>query len=435
MNDTTRTDTTLTADLAVEALDRARATTTKLTDAADAELTVQHSTLMSPLVWDLAHIGQQEELWLLQQDGPDRTPVFHPTIACLYDAAEHPRATRTRLPLLDPAQSRRAIADVRHRVLDSLARLGPEESAFAAGMVAQHEHQHDETMFATHNLRSGDPLFTAAPTPPGRLVPAAAVLVPAGEFLLGVDPAEEPWALDNESPQHRVHVPAFRIGRVPVTNGEWAQFVEAGGYDDPRLWTSAGWAHRQADDVSAPMGWAADGAGGWTQRRFATEQALDPARPVQHVDFHEASAYARWAGARLPTEVEWEKACAWDPALGRRRRWPWGDGPATPERVNLGGGALGPAQVGAYPDGASAYGVEQMMGEVWEWTSSAFAPWPGFSPMLYDTYSAPYFDGTYRVLRGGSWASDPVSVRPSFRNWDFPVRRQIFTGLRLAWSV
>ncbi|NAZ88458.1 SUMF1/EgtB/PvdO family nonheme iron enzyme, partial [Kineococcus indalonis] len=262
-----------------------------------------------------------------------------------------------------------------------------------------------------------------------------AVLVPAGPFLLGADPAAEPWALDNETPQQRVHVPAFRIARVPVTNAEWAGFVAAGGYDDPRLWTTTGWAHRVTAGLRAPLSWEPDGAGWFTHRRFGVVRAVDPAEPVQHVDFHEAQAYARWAGARLPTEVEWEKACAWDPVAGRRRRWPWGEGPATAERANLGGTALGPAQVGAYPAGASAYGVEQTIGDVWEWTSSPFTPWPGFSPMLYDTYSAPFFGGEHRVLRGGAWATAPIAVRPSFRNWDLPVRRQVFTGVRLAWDA
>ncbi|WP_432487276.1 ergothioneine biosynthesis protein EgtB [Kineococcus sp. SYSU DK018] len=425
-------------DAAVAALESARRATLALTDADDAELTAQHSPLMSPLVWDLAHVGQQEEHWLLQVADPDRTPVFHPAVACLYDAFEHPRATRTRLPLLDATASRRALAEVRGRVLDALERAertSPGSTRFSAGMVAQHEFQHDETMLATHGLRTGAPLLTATPTPPGRPVRPDAVLVPAGPFPLGADPVAEPWALDNELPQHRVHVPAFRIGRVPVTNGEWAAFVEAGGYDEPRLWSPAGWAHRVAAGLRAPLSWEPDGAGWWTHRRFGVVRAVDPAEPVQHVDFHEAQAYARWAGARLPTEVEWEKACAWDPAAGRRRRWPWGEAPATAERANLGGTALGPAQVGAYPAGASAYGVEQMIGDVWEWTTSGFEPWPGFSPMLYDTYSAPFFGGDYRVLRGGSWATAAAAVRPSFRNWDHPVRRQVFTGLRLAWDA
>jgi iron(II)-dependent oxidoreductase len=153
------------------------------------------------------------------------------------------------------------------------------------------------------------------------------------------------------------------------------------------------------------------------------------------VCYFEAEAYAAWAGARLPTEQEWEKACAWDPTAGRRRRWPWGDSALTPSLANVGGAALRPAPVGAYPAGASAYGVEQLIGDVWEWTSSLFEPWPGFIPMLYERYSLPFFGGDFRVLRGGSWAVAPSTIRPSFRNWDLPIRRQIFCGVRLAWDA
>jgi len=137
----------------------------------------------------------------------------------------------------------------------------------------------------------------------------------------------------------------------------------------------------------------------------------------------------------LPTEIEWEKACAWDPQTRKRRRWPWGSDAPTASRANLDGGALRPAPLGAYPGSASAYGAEQMIGDVWEWTSSDFQPWPGFVPMIYRQYSEPFFGGDYKVLRGGSWAASSAVVRPSFRNWDHPIRRQIFTGLRLAWDA
>ncbi len=156
---------------------------------------------------------------------------------------------------------------------------------------------------------------------------------------------------------------------------------------------------------------------------------------MQHVTYFEAEAYAAWAGARLPTEVEWEKACAWDPATNARRRYPWGADAPSEALANLGGTALRPAPVGAYPAGASAYGVEQMLGDVWEWTTSPLRPWPGFVPMIYERYSQPFFDGDYRVLRGGSWAVESAILRPSFRNWDHPFRRQIFSGVRLAWDV
>ncbi|MFY9766216.1 MAG: SUMF1/EgtB/PvdO family nonheme iron enzyme, partial [Mycobacterium sp.] len=169
--------------------------------------------------------------------------------------------------------------------------------------------------------------------------------------------------------------------------------------------------------------------------RFGRVEDVPADEPVQHVSYFEAQAYAAWAGARLPTEREWEKACAWDPAINARRRYPWGADEPSAARANLGGDALHPAPVGAYPAGASAYGVEQMLGDVWEWTSSALEPWPGFTPMIYQRYSQPFFGGDYRVLRGGSWAVESATLRPSFRNWDHPYRRQIFSGVRLAWSV
>ncbi|HEX7426494.1 MAG TPA: SUMF1/EgtB/PvdO family nonheme iron enzyme, partial [Mycobacterium sp.] len=183
--------------------------------------------------------------------------------------------------------------------------------------------------------------------------------------------------------------------------------------------------------LTAPQFWNADG----TRTRFGYVEDIPADEPVQHVTYFEAEAYAAWAGARLPTEVEWEKACAWDPKAGERRRFPWGRSEPTEHLANLGGDALRPAQVGAYPAGASAYGAEQMLGDVWEWTTSPLRPWPGFTPMIYERYSQPFFDGDYKVLRGGSWAVASDILRPSFRNWDHPIRRQIFSGVRLAWDV
>lgn len=412
-------------------LEAARERTRRLTDFEDRELTTQHSALMSPLVWDLAHIGQQEDLWLLRGGNAAAQGLLSAQVEKLYDAFEHPRAERVTLPLLTPAEARRFIADVRGRVLDGLERAD-EETLFPYVMVEQHEQQHVETMLATHQLRDGAPILgPGSPLPPGRPVPPDSVLVPAGPFTLGVDGDDEPWSLDNERPAHTVDLPAFRIGRVPVTNAEWQEFVAAGGYDDPRWWSRRGWDHRVEAGLERPLFWSADGS----RRRFGLVEDIPPDEPVQHVCFFEAEAYAGWAGARLPTEQEWEKACAWDPHLGRRRRWPWGDSEWTPAVANLGGEALRPAPVGAYEAGVSAYGVEQTIGDVWEWTSSSFEPWPGFAPMLYADYSAPFFGGDFRVLRGGSWAVGGASIRPSFRNWDLPMRRQIFSGVRLAWDV
>jgi gamma-glutamyl hercynylcysteine S-oxide synthase len=414
---------------AARRLEQARARTLQVTDIDDRELLKQHNRLMSPLVWDLAHIGQQEDLWLLR-GGDERCPGVLPAeIDRLYDAFQFRRAERATLPLLSPKQARAFIAEVRERALE---RLDGTDDEFPYLMVEQHEQQHVETMLATHQLRDGPALLGPGdPLPPGRDVAHDAVLIPGGEFVLGVNAEYEPDSLDNERPAHVVDLPAFRIARVPVTNCEWREFVDDGGYHEGRWWSDRGWRHRIEADLTAPLFWTAEG----TRRRFGILEDIPPDEPVQHVCYFEAEAYAAWAGARLPTELEWEKACAWDQVTGHRRRWPWGTSEVTPALANLGGAALRPAPVGAYPAGASAYGVEQMMGDVWEWTSSGFEPWPGFTPMLYRHYSEPFFGGDFRVLRGGSWAVAPSTIRPSFRNWELPIRRQIFCGVRLAWDI
>jgi iron(II)-dependent oxidoreductase len=418
-------------------LARARARTLRLVDFDDDELCRQYDPLMSPLVWDLAHIGQQEELWLLRGGDPARPGMLPPAVEGLYDAFVHSRASRADLPLLSPAQARSYCRTVRSAVLDALdARdaLGEDGGGFVHGMVVSHENQHGETMLQALNLRAGAPLLTdTAAVPAGRPgLAGTSVLVPAGPFVLGVDAAAEPFSLDNERPAHVVDLPAFRIGTVPVTNGEWRQFLDDGGYREPRWWSERGWEYRRSAGLTAPQFWSADAA---TRTRFGRVEDIPADEPVQHVTYFEAQAYAAWAGARLPTEMEWEKACAWDPATGTRRRYPWGEQRPSPAVANLGGSALRPAPVGAYPGGASAYGAEQMLGDVWEWTTSPLRGWPGFVPMIYERYSRPFFFGDYRVLRGGSWAVEPGIVRPSFRNWDHPHRRQIFAGVRLAWSV
>lgn len=420
---------------AVAALLTARERTTLLTDSVDDnELIAQHSPLMSPLVWDLAHIGNQEELWLLRDVGGRE--AMRPDIDGLYDAFEHPRATRPSLPLLAPAEARSYAAEVRGRALDVLGAtpLGGRpllRSAFAFGMIAQHEQQHDETMLITHQLRSG-PAALSAPEPP-RATDAAAlhaeVLVPGGPFTMGT--STEPWALDNERPAHRREVPAFFLDTAPVTCGAYRAFIEDGGYTEQRWWAPEGWAMVREHELTAPQFWRRE-AGQWLRRRFGVTEPVPADEPVLHVSWYEADAYARWAGRRLPTEAEWEKAARHDPATGRSRRFPWGDEEPTPERANLGQRHLRPAPAGAYPAGRSPSGAGQLIGDVWEWTSSDFLPYPGFAPFPYREYSEVFFGPGHKVLRGGSFAVDAVACRGTFRNWDLPVRRQIFSGFRTA---
>ncbi|GAA1806440.1 ergothioneine biosynthesis protein EgtB [Luedemannella flava] len=420
-----------------EQLENARARTATLTGAVDdADLTRQHSPLMSPLVWDLAHVGNQEELWLVRDVG-GREPVRR-DIDELYDAFKHARRDRPALPLLGPAEARKYVATVRDKALDVLDRVRLDDGrrlvagGFAFGMIVQHEQQHAETMLATHQLRVGPPVLDAAPPPRARTPVAGEVLVPGGPFEMGT--STEPWALDNERPAHLVDVPAFAIDAAPVTNGQYERFIADGGYDDPRWWSPCGWAHRHEAGLVAPLHWRRDGDG-WAHTRFGRTVPVEPDEPVVHVCFFEAQAYAAWAGRRLPTEAEWEKAARYDPATGRSRRFPWGDDPPGPDHANLGQRHLSPAPVGAYPDGASPLGVHQLIGDVWEWTASDFRAYPGFVAFPYREYSEVFFGSDYKVLRGGSFGTDAAACRGTFRNWDYPIRRQIFSGFRCARDV
>ncbi|MGH3275148.1 MAG: SUMF1/EgtB/PvdO family nonheme iron enzyme, partial [Streptosporangiaceae bacterium] len=282
-----------TRDDVVADLGRARSRTLGLTDLDDPVLLAQHDPLMSPLVWDLAHIGQQEELWLLRGGDLTRPGLLAPDVDSLYDAFKHRRADRPSLPLLPPVAARAFNHEVRGRVLDLLDRI-PDEELFTAAMVVQHEDQHDETMFATLQLRQGPPvLLERQPLPSGRPIAGERVFVAGGPFVLGVDAAAAPFSLDNERPAHAVDVGPFWIGKVPVTNGQWREFIADGGYRQDHLWSARGWAHRVQAGLERPEFWTADGS----RRRFGIEEDVPPGDPVQHVCFFEAEAFAAWSGA------------------------------------------------------------------------------------------------------------------------------------------
>jgi len=422
----------------VAELDRTRRRTLGLAaDLDDADLTAQHSTLMSPLVWDLAHVANYEDLWLLR--AIDGRPSTDERLDDLYDAFRHPRRDRPQLPLLSPDEARRYLADTRAQVLELLATVEPRDGRlldgwFVYGMVMQHEHQHDETILATRQLMGERATAPPALAPPvtasaGPKTPGEDVLVDGGQFVQGTD--DDPWAYDNERGAHETELAPFRIDTTPVTNRAFREFVEAGGYDDERLWQPAGWAFRHEADLHHPQYWSPEGAGTWSVLRFGTRLDLVDDEPVQHVCWYEADAFARWAGRRLPTEAEWEKAATWHPVHGQRR-YPWGDDAPDLSTANLGQRQLGPSLVGALPGGVSPWGCHQMIGDVWEWTASDFTPYPGFDAFPYREYSEVFWGSEYKVLRGGSWAADTLAVRGTFRNWDYPIRRQIFAGFRCA---
>ena len=407
----------------------------------DDDIHRQHDAIMSPLVWDVGHVGNFEELWLLRE--LDGRPAHDLRYDEMYNPFDNPRWARGDLPLLERSEALEYIDEVRGDALEILRRVHLDPSAplvhngYVFRMVIQHEAQHQETILQALDMRDD-----LAPYPSAGRHPVAAtravddterVVIPGGPFLLGTDDTTE--AYDNERPQQTVELDTFAIDRFPVTNRRYAEFVESGGYELAELWTGDGWDWRTDIDYDSPQGWTRKVGGGWLVRRFGHVLDLDPAEPVQHVSFHEAEAFARFAGGRLPTEAEWEKSASWGPQAFTPSIYPWGSGAPLAELANVGHSGWEPAPVGAYPAGASAYGVEQLLGDVYEWTSSPFVGYPGYTSFPYPEYSEVFFeDSEFRVLRGASWATSTDVTRNTFRNWDYRIRRQIFSGIRLAWD-
>jgi len=338
----------------------------------DEQLNRVYSPLLSPLAWDLGHIANFEELWLVQTIG-EREPL-HGELGRFYDAIENPRKARGELPILRDAELRAYLADVRERTLEVLAEveIGADaedpllREGFVYEMLLAHEQQHTETMLQLLQMVDGyepiDPELGALSAPePG----PETISISGGEYEIGA-PARG-FAYDNERPRHAIELAPFEIDRTPVSNATYIQFVEETG-------------------AEPPLYWERDGDGGWVLTNMGGRDPINPAHPVLHVSWHEADALARWAGKRLPSEFEWEAASA-----------------------RLEG-----------------------TGQAWEWTSSDFLAYPGFEAFPYPEYSQVFFGDTYKVLRGGAWATRRSVMRPSFRNWDLPERRQIFAGVRLA---
>jgi iron(II)-dependent oxidoreductase len=432
-----RIDPEVIADRLLEARARTLLLVAPLTDD---DLHLQHDPLMSPILWDLGHIAHFEELWLTRNlDGP----VEFVEMPGLYNPFEHPRSTRGALALPGLEECREIMDEIRGRVLARLIAADFDAAhpllrdGFVYQMVLQHEYQHNETILQTLQLKQGAPyrpLARLEPDGDARAQAGAAgrgemVRFPGGRVQIGTD--DRTAAYDNERPAHTVELAPFWIDAYPVTNQDFLVFIAAGGYEAREHWSEAGWRWRTESGARAPKYWIfTDGL--WTTRSMDRIGPVEPTHPVCHVSWYEAEAFARFAGKRLPTELEWEAAASWDPAAGIKRAYPWGDTPPDRTLANVDQLSFGTAPVGSYARNVSPIGCHDMIGDVWEWTASDFGPWPGFESFPYKEYSEAFFGPEYKVVRGGSWATRPGAVRNTFRNWDYPIRRQIFSGFRCA---
>jgi iron(II)-dependent oxidoreductase len=426
-----------------ELMTEARARTVQLFELArEEDLRESPGFGFRPVIWHLAHIGVFEAYWLLQklwgQSAPDER------YESIFDPIKTPREESKNLPSRSEMQS--YLTRVREEVFRLLDRNTFDEAdplrrdAYVFELVLEHEYQHQETlayllhMLAPAKKRRPDALEAVrlaqssaqAATSPE----PAMVLVPEGAFEMGS--VWNSFAYDNELPPHRVEVPAFKLDRLLTTNAEYAHFVDEGGYGRREWWSDEGWQWRERENWTMPLYWSKNGEG-FNARTMFEEGLLGPTHPVTGISWHEAEAYARFIGKRLPTEAEWEKAASWDAgAPSPKRRFSWGDSKPSPALCNFDSHYWGTTPVGSFPEGASPYRCLDMTGNVWEWTASPFEGYLGFKPFPYPEYSEVWFDGDHRVLKGGSWATRPSVLRTSFRNFFRRHFRIAFAGIRCA---
>ncbi|HEY9401238.1 MAG TPA: SUMF1/EgtB/PvdO family nonheme iron enzyme [Pyrinomonadaceae bacterium] len=449
-----------------EMLEATRAATLRLFDTVTREEYLHESPGggFRPVIWHLAHIGVFEAYWILQKVKGDDAPDAR--YERIFDPIATPREDSKNLPTRREMEL--YLSRVRSETLRYLEEAGSEESAsrspllndgYIFQLVLEHERQHQETLAYllymldpakkrraagrdAHDALTGDaqgasasPAVTLPPPPVAPVSRGDMVTVGAGEFLSGA-----PWRMfvyDNELPAHTVSLDAFKIDRLPTTNEEYAHFIKEGGYARREWWDEEGWGWRERENWTCPLYWTTQGLDGdnahrWSVRTMFEEGALKSEHPVAGVSWYEASAYARFAGKRLPTEAEWEKAASWDAERGRKRLYAWGDDAPDDTRGNFDLRYWETTPVGSFPAGASGYGCLDMTGNVWEWTSEPFDGYEGFKPYPYPEYSEVWFDGDHRVLKGGSWATHPSILRTSFRNFFRRHFRIAFAGIRCA---
>lgn len=406
-----------------------------------------HLAIVNPPLWELGHVAWFQEYWCLRR-GPDGSagPSVMDGADALYDSARIAHARRWSLPLPSLALTQAYQAEVLGRVIDRIERESENPALlYFVRLATYHEDMHAEAFrYTCQTLAYEDPLREAGSpdaqardeglelplsgrrsdrTP--RVDAAGDVELVGGVFELGAA-RNGAFVFDNEKWAHDVLVQPFRISRNAVTNREFLEFVESGGYTRREWWGEEGWRWLHEHGRSAPTYWTRRDRT-WSRRLFDRIEALDDDEPVVHVSWHEAQAYCAFAKRRLPSEAEWEFAAAHDAASGAKRFLPWGSQAPSPSHANLEGSGIADAK--AYAAGDAPSGCRQMIGNTWEWTSSTFEPYPGFEIDPYKEYSEPWFQ-THKVLRGGSFATSRRLVWNTFRNFYLPERADIFAGFR-----
>ncbi|MBI4276159.1 MAG: ergothioneine biosynthesis protein EgtB [Rhizobiales bacterium] len=389
--------------------------------------------IVNPILWEIGHVGWFHEFWTLRH--VHRNAPLIERADLLWNSSTVPHATRWDLDLPDRESIFAFLSDVLDRQRDRLSGIVETPARYFYELSIRHEDMHVEALAytrQTHGYAQPQDLGGAFIRDDGAFPGDAEV--PGGSWRLGSTPADG-FVFDNEKWAHDIEVAAFRIAKAPVTNAEFAAFVDDEGYQRREFWSDDGWAWREREGAERPKYWLPKREMIWMWRRYDRVEVLSPHAPVVFVNWYEADAWCRWAKRRLPTEAEWEVAAIGEAANGgtrlaaKKRRWPWGDEAPRRAHANLDFTVDGPLDVASCSAGDSAFGCRQMIGNVWEWTASDFVPFPGFSRDPYEDYSEPWFNSR-KVLRGGSWATSTRIGRPSYRNFFTPERNDVIAGFR-----
>ena len=439
MNAMSKQSNSLAAGLAQEMTDSITRVLELMADLSDEQLLGPRLKIVNPGLWEVGHVAWFFEFWTLR-NLYEAEPLIS-NADQLYDSAQVAHDIRWELALPSREKTLGYVKEMLERSaqrLDSSQPGARDEYFFRLGTY--HADMHGEALTYTRQTLGYSPPRLTVPDSPLAAAPVIGafephdVEVPGGTFLLGAAP-DTLFVFDNEKWAHPVEMAAFRIAATPVTNGQLLAFVEDGGYLRREFWTDEGWQWRTEEGAEHPVYWNREADGRWLQRRYDRFIPLEESHPVIHVSWYEAMAFCAWAGRRLPTEAEWEMAASAEPTsdgrgiTGRQRRFPWGDEPSSPERANLDSAAGGCVDVRALPDGDSAFGCRQMIGNVWEWVRDDFWPYPGYVRDPYKEYSEPWF-GSHKVLRGGCWATRSRLIRNTWRNFYPPDRRDVWAGFR-----
>src|SRR5262245_5625216 len=422
------------ADVLVHALVDARQVELALLDGlTDAQMLGARQHFVEPPIWEMGHVGWFQEYWIHRH--LDRALPLRPGSDRIYDSFNVSYKHRWEHHYPSRTETLGYITEVLRRSVGRLdGRKPDDDDRYFYTLVAQHEDMHAENLTLIRQTLGYS--WPRLPVPAstsgiGAIDPAWTprdVTVPGGTFRLGAE-RDEAFVFDNEKWAHPVEIQPFRIASSPVTNAQFQQFVDDDGYRRRELWGRRGWDWRRREGVEHPLFWIRDASRRWYEQRFGVVSPLEAWHPVVHVNWYEAEAYCRWAGRRLPAEAEWEMAATYEPATGRKRRFPWGDDPPTPERANLDYRAGHTVDVRTLPAGDSPVGCRQMIGNVWEWVVDTFEAYPGFVCDPYRDYSVPSF-GEKKVLKGGCWTTRSRLIRSTWRNFYKRQRRNIFAGFR-----